>query len=396
MRISMYNNIDLHWWGNDLLLIRNIGEYYIFEEEEVFFVEHLCKTNKVADLVYNITRELDVDSITVESFIDIFMENFADYFYFTHEETTQLIGISGKRSAYYPLEIHISLTNRCVQNCKHCYKSAGAYGVFINSHMLAAFLDHMAGYVPYICLSGGEPTLHPDFSKIMGRYSSTYDICVLSSGVRVLPLLGVIAKAKRGMIVSIYSSIPSVHDEFAGYKGSYAEVLKSIDAAKANDIPVSITTLISKDNFKDIERLVELMNQKEIGIINIGRISSIGRAKESNLEAMKSIPDSLQEDLLGLKTRHSNVEILSDTVCGNALLPFSPLKCSAGTLSWSINEYGQIHPCGVCSVEELSLGVIDGFDESILINRTPYIEKVNKVHLIKHMQETGAVCPFHE
>ena len=112
MRISMYNNIDLHWWGNDLLLIRNICEYYFFEEEEVFFVEHLCKTNKVADLVYNITRELDVDSITVESFIDIFMENFADYFYFTHEETTQLIGISGKRSAYYPLEIHISLTNR--------------------------------------------------------------------------------------------------------------------------------------------------------------------------------------------------------------------------------------------------------------------------------------------
>ena len=86
MRIAKYNNIDLHWWGSDLLLIRNIGEYYIFEEEEAFFVEHLCKTNEVADLVYNITHELDVDSVTVENFINIFMENFADYFYFTHGE----------------------------------------------------------------------------------------------------------------------------------------------------------------------------------------------------------------------------------------------------------------------------------------------------------------------
>ena len=396
MRIAKYNNIDLHWWGSDLLLIRNIGEYYIFEEEEAFFVEHLCKTNDVADLVYNITHELDVDSVTVENFINIFMENFADYFYFTHEEVSQMICISGKKLAYYPLEIHISLTNKCIQRCKHCYKSASSSGVYIDFNTLSAFLDRMNGYVPYLCLSGGEPTLHPDFSKIMDRYSSAYNICVLTSGVRIVPLLGVIAKAKRGMVVSIYSSIPKIHDEFAGYNGSYAEVMKSINAATAEDIPVGVTTLISRDNFDDIEDLVELMVQKGIKIITIGEITPIGRAKENNLEVLESIPDDLQEKLLRLKTKHNSVEILSDAVCENATLPFSPLKCSAGTLSWSINEYGQVHPCGVCSVEELSLGLIDSFDESILTNRISYIEKVNKVYLVKHMQETGAMCPFHE
>lgn len=96
MRIAQYSNIDLHWWGKNLLLIRNIGEYYIFEDEEVFFVEHLCKTNVVADLVYNIACELDVDSVTVENFINIFMENFADYFYFSTKETARSIRISGE------------------------------------------------------------------------------------------------------------------------------------------------------------------------------------------------------------------------------------------------------------------------------------------------------------
>ncbi len=396
MRIAKYNNIDLHRWGSDLLLIRNIGEYYIFDEEEAFFVEHLCKTNEVADLVCNITHELDVDSATVENFINIFMENFADYFYFTHEEVSQKICISGKKLAYYPLEIHISLTNRCIQRCKHCYKSASSSGVYIDFNDLSAFLDRMNGYVPYLCLSGGEPTLHPDFSKIIDRYSSVYNICVLTSGVRIDPLLGVIAKAKRGMVVSIYSSIPEVHDEFAGYKGSYAEVMKSINAAIAEDIPVGVTTLISRDNFDDIEELVELMVQKGIKIITIGEITPIGRAKENNLEVLENIPDDLQEKLLRLKTKHNSVEILSDAICENATLPFSPLKCSAGTLSWSIDEYGQVQPCGVCSVEELSLGSIKCFDESILTNRISYIERVNKVYLVKHMEETGAMCPFHE
>lgn len=396
MRIAKYNNIDLHWWGNDLLLIRNIGEYYIFEKEEVFFIEHLCKTNEVAELVYNITCELNVDTVTVENFINIFMENFADFFYFTNEETTQVISASGKKSAYYPLEIHISLTNGCIQRCKHCYKSANASGVFIDFNKLTAFLDCMNGYVPYLCLSGGEPTIHPDFSKIMDRYSSVYSICVLTSGVRIVPLLGAIKKAKRGMVVSIYSSIPAVHDEFAGYKGSYAEVMRSLNAAIAEDIPIGVTTLISRDNFDDIEKLVELMVQKGIKIITIGKIMPIGRAKENNLEVLSSIPDDLQEKLFCLKTRHNSIELLSDAVCENTRLPFSPLKCSAGTISWSINEYGQVQPCGVCSVEELSLGLIDSFDESILTNRISYIEKVNKLHLVRHMQETGVICPFHE
>lgn len=394
MRIAQYSNIDLHWWGKNLLLIRNIGEYYIFEDEEVFFVEHLCKTNVVADLVYNIACELDVDSVTVENFINIFMENFADYFYFSTKETARSIRISGEKQAYYPLEIHISLTNRCVQRCKHCYKSASACGEFIDFSNLSAFLDRMSGFVPYLCLSGGEPTLHPDFSRIMDKYSPLYSICVLTSGVRIAPLLGVIGKAERGMVVSIYSSIPSVHDEFTGYKGSYTEVMKCLDAAIAEGVPVGVTTLLSRDNFDDIQELVDLIVQKGVNIITIGEITPIGRAKENNLEVLGTIPDDLRERLLCLKAKYNIVEILSDAVCENVILPLSPLKCSAGTLSWSINEYDQIQPCGVRSVDELSLGLIAPFDESILVKRTSYIEKVNKLPLVKHMKENGTMCPF--
>lgn len=248
--------------------------------------------------------------------------------------------------------------------------------------------------MPYLCLSGGEPTLHPDFSRIMDKYSPLYSICVLTSGVRIAPLLGVIGKAERGMVVSIYSSIPSVHDEFTGYKGSYTEVMKCLDAAIAEGVPVGVTTLLSRDNFDDIQELVDLIVQKGVNIITIGEITPIGRAKENNLEVLGTIPDDLRERLLCLKAKYNIVEILSDAVCENVILPLSPLKCSAGTLSWSINEYGQIQPCGVRSVDELSLGLIAPFDESILVNRTSYIEKVNKLPLVKHMKENGTMCPF--
>lgn len=394
MRIAKYDNVDLHWWGHHLLLIRNLNEYYIFEEEEVFFVEHLCKTNVVAEVFCDIARELEVDSALIESFINVFLENFSDYFYLAQDEITQSLCISGKKLAYYPLEIHISLTDRCIQKCKHCYKSASSCGKDVDFKDLCDFLDRMIGYVPYLCLSGGEPTLHPDFIRIMEKYSTFYNVCVLTSGVRISPLLDVIAKADRGMVVSLYSSIPAIHDEFAGYIGSYNEIMKSLNIALANGIHTAVTTLLSRNNFDDIADLVEMIVPKGIKTITIGKITSVGRAKENDLEVLNIIPDDLREKLLCLKKKYNIIKIPDNETCENILLPFSPLKCSAGTLSWSINEHGQIHPCGVCSMEGLSLGLIAPFDETILTDRTSYIERVKNLPLVKNMERFKVRCPF--
>lgn len=95
---------------------------------------------------------------------------------------------------------------------------------------------------------------------------------------------------------------------------------------------------------------------KGIKTITIGKITSVGRAKENDLEVLNIIPDDLREKLLCLKKKYNIIKIPDNETCENILLPFSPLKCSAGTLSWSINEHGQIHPCGVCLWKGYRLG----------------------------------------
>lgn len=69
-------------------------------------------------------------------------------------------------------------------------------------------------------------------------------------------------------------------------------------------------------------------------------------------------------------------------------------NCFAGTLLWSINEKGQIQPCGVCSMDEFAMGEIDQFDDTILTDRKSYVKKVKGTSYVKAMEAHGAKCPF--
>lgn len=392
MFIAKYNNVDLHWWGDSLLLIHNISEYYILEKVETFFIEHLRKENEINRLIETISDELICEPATVKTFIDTFLRNFSDYFFLSAEST--FIKISGKKFAYYPLELHISLTNRCVQHCMHCYKSASPTGLDIDYKNLTSFLDQMVEYVPYLCLSGGEPTLHPLFRQIIEKYSFLFSICVLTSGVHILPFLDTITKAKRGLVVSIYSSNPQIHDEFTGYAGSFLEIERLISSALSKQIPVGVTTFLSENNSLDIENLIQSLTFKGVNFITVGKITPIGRAKENGLPLSNKTRKHLQEEMLRLKGIYKSVEFLTDSSCLPSILSFSPLKCSAGTLSWAIFENGQIQPCGICSFDEISMGTIDAFDKTILNDRTPYINKINNCEKIRHMYNSGEMCLF--
>lgn len=393
MRITKHNNIDLHWWGQDLLLVRDVNEHYVLDEVEAFFLEHVCKINDVEQLVDAISQETGSDSETIMNFIEVFMKNFDEYFFYSNGDSVDPITISGKKMAYYPLELHVSLTSRCFLKCKHCYKSASGTGIDICYDDLRAFLNRMCGFVPYLCISGGEPTLHSSFSAILNEYSSKYSICVLTSGVYTTNLLGTLSQADRGIVVSMYSSTPEIHDAFTGQKGSYSESLNTINKALAMGIPVGVTTVLFEENSDRIQSFIDFFVDNGVDRITIGKISKVGRAKDNDVPIIAT--QSLSSQINGAD-RQKKVSVLIDEKHSSNDLPHSVFKCYAGALTWSINEYGQIQPCGICSVDDLALGNISQFDSTILYNRSQYIDKVKQLSLIKQMYAKGNSCPFND
>ena len=69
--------------------------------------------------------------------------------------------------------IHIDITNKCVFSCANCYKFVGhlVRPYFMDLETVKKAIDSLEGYQGRIAISGGEPTLHPDFAEIC-RYLS--------------------------------------------------------------------------------------------------------------------------------------------------------------------------------------------------------------------------------
>ena len=69
-----------------------------------------------------------------------------------------------------PHDCYLILTSRCNQRCLHCY---GNYGMYIPPNELTGkewdkvFEDLVQNNVFYVNISGGEPTVHPDFLEII-------------------------------------------------------------------------------------------------------------------------------------------------------------------------------------------------------------------------------------
>jgi MoaA/NifB/PqqE/SkfB family radical SAM enzyme len=111
-------------------------------------------------------------------------------------------------------------------------------------------------------LSGGEPTIHPDFCEILSGLSAEYSshISVLSNSRRFSNRKLAQDAAEAGLshvVTALYSQKPVIHDCVTRRKGSYEQTLEGIENVVRNGMDLSIKTLILKQNFKELPKMIE-------------------------------------------------------------------------------------------------------------------------------------------
>ncbi|MBN2580100.1 MAG: radical SAM protein [Pirellulales bacterium] len=76
-----------------------------------------------------------------------------------------------------PLDVHLSITQRCNLNCPGCYAvSPSELPKEMPFELAARIIDHLASLSVFtVALGGGEPLLHPDWCKI-ARYARSRQI----------------------------------------------------------------------------------------------------------------------------------------------------------------------------------------------------------------------------
>jgi MoaA/NifB/PqqE/SkfB family radical SAM enzyme len=171
------------------------------------------------------------------------------------------------------LAFHV--TDRCQLDCKHCLRDPAQKPLDLPRDVLERVLDQVTRLhgTAHVSLTGGEPTLHPEFVEIIdaiGARGLTWHM--VSNGRNFGWLMERFAErpARRGAMSQVYFSLDgadeATHDAIRG-EGSFRQVMAACALATAHQIPFTLQLVVNAHNQHQLEALGLMASQ--LGAIRV-------------------------------------------------------------------------------------------------------------------------------
>ncbi|UJR80433.1 radical SAM protein [Sandaracinus amylolyticus] len=183
------------------------------------------------------------------------------------------------------------LTDRCQLDCDHCLRDPGTQPVDLPLATIAAVLAEAATElgIRHASLTGGEPTLHPDFPAILDlvvAHGMRWDM--VSNGRRFervalwLDEAPARRDACRWIALSLDGASDATHDSIRG-AGQRREVLSAASVSVALGVPFGITTTIHARNVDEIEAIAAEAEALGAAWVRFGAMQATGTPLDDGL-----------------------------------------------------------------------------------------------------------------
>jgi len=221
----------------------------------------------------------------------------------------------------------------------------------------------------YVNLTGGEPTIHPDFFKLLAyfrRRMAKTPINLLTNGRRLadrgfLSDLLRIARPPFGFIVPVHGPGPDQHDGITGVPGSFLETMRGLENlfSMAPGRNIEIRLVLHKLTLHSFRAILRLLLEKfpdttRYTVVAIHyEIEGISEKNQRLLALkLKEAAKALSEGK-GLISRFSDFRLYHFPLC---VLSPSLRKLARVTLP----EEDRVYPavCGACSARARCLGLM--------------------------------------
>jgi len=165
---------------------------------------------------------------------------------------------------YGPRRLTVELTNICNLHCSYCLRDEDALyhspANFLPVELFARIArdarDSMG--IEQVMFTGGEPTLHPDFGKLLGAVAELDLKCsFVTNGwlfERVWPLLIEHREAVTHVSFSLDGATREAHDRWRG-EGSFERVVRAFSRCWANHLPFNAKVGIRRDTVPQLEAI---------------------------------------------------------------------------------------------------------------------------------------------
>jgi radical SAM protein with 4Fe4S-binding SPASM domain len=262
-----------------------------------------------------------------------------------------------------PPLVWLELTRRCNLTCAHCYIEGGAAR---ENEMPASefyrLLDEFADMgVWAVALTGGEPTLHPEFGNLV-RHARARNLLVgvATNGMFLTPSL-LDSLPRDGVIISV--SLDNLHiDGSHDFDVATKAILRSQDAG-------FLTNIMTNSNRESIHHLAGLMNWAESHGVSVRSVpfSPLGRGKrhrelENTTGDVDLAAKFWMRECEWEHEYHKKAGLCVGLIFNYGLsLAHMTGRCSSGRFLCYVCADGTVFPCTMCAGEEiLSPGNVRG------------------------------------
>ena len=255
-------------------------------------------------------------------------------------------------------EISIEILQRCPNRCIYCSSHSNPQAThLIPFEIIKNVIDDAKNLgCKIVCLSGGEPFLHPQILDIISYIAKQQLTCyVYTSGIYMKDevyssLPNEYIEAIRGMVDKVIFNVEAdssaLYDQIMGTDvGGFDMMKKSINDCVSSGLVVETHVVPMQVNFKHLRSIFEMCYQLGVSKVSVLRLVLQGRALD-NLSLVKL-------------TNEENVEVtriiraLHDSNSGKVRigLPYSDsncrIYCKAATDKINIRYDGNVYPCEV-------------------------------------------------
>lgn len=255
-------------------------------------------------------------------------------------------------------EISIEILQRCPNRCTYCSSHSNplASNIIPYERIVSVIDDAITLGCKQVCLSGGEPFLHPQILQIIEYIAKKQLSCyVYTSGIYLegdeySSIPNAYIEAIRGLvdkvIFNVEADTPDLYDKIMGTRvGGFELMKKSISDCVSAGLNVEAHMVPMKCNYSRLKAVFEMCYNLGVSKVSVLRLVIQGRALE-NLPLVKL--DASENSCVSKLIQALHAEFKDKVRIG---LPFSDrscrMFCKAATDKINIRYDGNVYPCEV-------------------------------------------------
>lgn len=306
---------------------------------------------------------------------------------------------------YIPKSTLIEINNICNFNCRHCYAQANSNKIELSLETVKNILAQLTAMrVKTVAFSGGEPLLHSDVFEML-KYAKKHNLNVVLDTNGSLITQEVAHQLKQLDIdlinVSLHGYYDYEHEYLTNNKGSFAQVLNTLELLSKSEIPIGLNIALNPKNSANAHKILLIAVSYNVKSISFFRIFETGRAKENNILQLSM--EEHQNVFFNIKNMisrlgHPSIELYTE-------LPYIYKKieserlyaCGIAMESFVINNRGDVFLCNALRSNDLVCGSIYNNEISEIWNTSEIFCKIREIRSNpKELIGNCAMCDYYK